>query len=363
MSAPQTPSRTKHRTHKRLSSGAGTPQKLQISRYDSILGDIQPKVQTPMMRATSDIFGGYLPSSSKTSENYDALYIAIARLNQIHTKTKEDILESAHQIALFSFTISLKDYPFKHISQLLRICKTKEILLLFLILAAQMYLAGNSISDKIKENLHEIAKILMKNHEEIFVFESEKVVHDLLHNVVDVFENKSNKINFEFYNLLPQEMLQNELQTSSKDSTSPTKKIKKVKRKSTGLRGLNTLVNQNDSEEEVLPEILDSDAMDYTNYTKAEIIQMLRRKEKKNLIRSGKVNIYKASTDERNKYFEAKRDLFKNWDTAYQGVNTIWDLFLNNDNFDLTMMLAVLSDEFQPYAFAGLHSLALSLPA
>ena len=364
MSSPQNGEKVRRRTHKRLSTAAATPQKVRIAKYDSILGDFQPKAQTPITRATSDIFGGYLPKTAKNDDNYDALYISLARLNQVQEKTKEDILEAAHQIAIFSFKISLQTYPFRHVYQLIKLCKAKEILVLLLILSAQMFLAGNNISDKMKEFLHELAKILLKSHDEMFVFASEHDAQILIQNVIDVLENTTNKVNFEFYNILPQEMIQNDLQKSSEDSTSPKKKIKKVHRTSEGLRGLNTLVNQNDdSEEEISPEILDSDALDFTAYTKEQIIQMLRRKEKSNLIRSGKVNIYKASNDVRNKYFEAKRDLFKNWDCAYKGVLTIWKLFLNDATFDLTMMLAVLSNEFQLYAFAGLHSLALSLPA
>ncbi|EAY20327.1 hypothetical protein TVAG_193030 [Trichomonas vaginalis G3] len=49
---------------------------------------------------------------------------------------------------------------------------------------------------------------------------------------------------------------------------------------------------------------------------------------------------------------------FSIWDTAYQGVLFVWKEFITDPTFEVVLMFLVISDEFPPYLFIGITSLA-----
>lgn len=59
-----------------------------------------------------------------------------------------------------------------------------------------------------------------------------------------------------------------------------------------------------------------------------------------------------------SRYAKIAKEWFSIWDTAYQGVLYVWDQFIHDTTFEIVYMFIVTSEEYTPYMFIGLMSLA-----
>ena len=75
------------------------------------------------------------------------------------------------------------------------------------------------------------------------------------------------------------------------------------------------------------------------------------------LLKNGEKEFNEFSEIDKERYLTIKEKWFSKWETAYQGVHYVWNLFLEDETFKISIMMYVLPPSFSSFMKIGLKSI------
>lgn len=146
----------------------------------------------------------------------------------------------------------------------------------------------------------------------------------------------------------------------SPPSASPQRSASGKRRRSSGsVRSLSDFVGNDQRKSSISPNI--NKVTTWRRLTKQEQIQLIKQNKFNEMLRAGKQTMYYADYSERDIYFNFIINHFRFWDDAYESVCCAWDIFMKDDDFDMSMLLTQVPSEYVAYMWCGLHYFCLKL--
>lgn len=248
----------------------------------------------------------------------------------------------------------------------------QDSLLLLLSIGALYYLSGRTVKpDQLEESLRIASELISQTPAFSLWGKDQSTPRKLLKDIILIFKGHRIDFKIDFNKYEQPESPEREtdspmllsgmvVENMSPPSASPPLKTptKNHRRSSGGLRNMNDFVGIDGKKSSISPNVSRNI---FRRLTKEEQIKIIRDDNINELIRAGRQSMYYADYDERDKYFDFIEKHFQGWDNAYEGTCESWKTFINEDDFDLSMLLAQVPNEYLQYIWCGFRYLCLRL--